>query len=728
MFVTSAKVTLILGSSKNFWRNLYSVVWDFRLLWLPLHPISYKLYPAMQKVFRRYTLCLLAILVLFSCKPERQHRGITDENQRTHVDSVIFDAFDTRDVPRTLAVIDSVERLGELSKVRGIFYRTITYNVRGSYGKSLSLYYQLADIKASDLDDQGDLECFNYTCKDYLRLLCHMKRYDVALREANAFDQKLREAGQDDFIRLHDIAEMIGECQLYLGQTDKAERSFQRALDDIHQMLKIHHAPLDFRESEHTMKSVAMAYIQSGYYDKAVPWVERQDSLFTIASNRSDRDTIYIDEMKADLCYCKMLLAHKRGALYAADEAYRDYLSTRTSKRLGHIINSTEYLMQTNRYSEAADHYELLQRYMDASAFEVDLENIGRYLFPKYRANLLAGRKDTALSVATQIAEAYDSALAQQKRSDAALLATVYDTEGKERQIAEQRAELSHQRLISTAAVLLLIVIFFTVYIISRRRAYNKLDASNRKLVLANERAEESSRMKTQFIQQISHEVRTPLNILTGFTQVLADPEIKLDDEELQSISKKMVENSDRITNLVNKMIELSETKSNADIECNDEVLALQIASEAVSASGVDEAGHLTFSMIVSPEVEQVSVHTNLRAAVRALSLVLDNARKFTAPAETRQHEQLTNHLQRVVLRISISSGRLFFSVEDTGIGIPHKEAERIFDEFVQLDEFYEGTGIGLAVARSLARRLGGDIVLDTAYIGGSRFVLTLPV
>ena len=701
MFVTSAKVTLILGSSKNFWRNLYSVVWDFRLLWLPLHPISYKLYPAMQKVFRRYTLCLLAILVLFSCKPERQHRGITDENQRTHVDSVIFDAFDTRDVPRTLAVIDSVERLGELSKVRSIFYRTITYNVRGSYGKSLSLYYQLADIKASDLDDQGDLECFNYTCKDYLRLLCHMKRYDVALREANAFDQKLREAGQDDFTRLHDIAEMIGECQLYLGQTDKAE-------------------------SEHTMKSVAMAYIQSGYYDKAVPWVERQDSLFTIASNRSDRDTIYIDEMKADLCYCKMLLAHKRGALYAADEAYRDYLSTRTSKRLGHIINSTEYLMQTNRYSEAADHYELLQRYMDASAFEVDLENIGRYLFPKYRANLLAGRKDTALSVATQIAEAYDSALAQQKRSDAALLATVYDTEGKERQIAEQKAELSQQRLISTVTVLLLIIIFFTVYIIFRRRAYNKLDATSRKLVLANERAEESSRMKTQFIQQISHEVRTPLNILTGFTQVLADPEIKLGDEELQDISKKMVENSDRITNLVNKMIELSEAKSNADIERNDEVLALQIASEAVSASGVDEAGHLTFSMIVSPEVEQVTIHTNLQAAVRALSQVLDNARKFTAPAETRQHENLTGHQQRVVLRISVSSDRLFFSVEDTGIGIPHKEAERIFDEFVQLDEFYEGTGIGLTVARSLARRLGGDIVLDTAYIGGSR--LTLPV
>ena len=83
---------------------------------------------------------------------------------------------------------------------------------------------------------------------------------------------------------------------------------------------------------------------------------------------------------------------------------------------------------------------------------------------------------------------------------------------------------------------------------------------------------------------------------------------------------------------------------------------------------------------------------------------------------------------QRAVLRLSVASKRLFFSVEDTGIGIPRKEAERIFEEFVQLDEYYDGTGIGLTVARSLARRIGGDIMLDTAYIGGSRFVMTLPI
>jgi signal transduction histidine kinase len=68
------------------------------------------------------------------------------------------------------------------------------------------------------------------------------------------------------------------------------------------------------------------------------------------------------------------------------------------------------------------------------------------------------------------------------------------------------------------------------------------------------------------------------------------------------------------------------------------------------------------------------------------------------------------------------------FIVSDTGIGVPPEEAEHIFEEFVQLDDYYDGTGIGLTLARSIARRLGGDIVLDTTYSPGARFVFTLPL
>ena len=96
------------------------------------------------------------------------------------------------------------------------------------------------------------------------------------------------------------------------------------------------------------------------------------------------------------------------------------------------------------------------------------------------------------------------------------------------------------------------------------------------------------------------------------------------------------------------------------------------------------------------------------------LALLLENAVKFTEKGS-------------VCLRIVLKQRFVYFFVEDSGIGIPPEEAEHIFEQFVQLDEYREGTGIGLTVARSLARRLGGDVILDTSYTFGARFVFSLP-
>ena len=275
---------------------------------------------------------------------------------------------------------------------------------------------------------------------------------------------------------------------------------------------------------------------------------------------------------------------------------------------------------------------------------------------------------------------------------------------------------------------LVLIIFVFCLFIFFHHRSSVRLKKAYRELEIAKNRAQELSRMKSDFIQQISHEIRTPLNILSGFTQVLTIPDAKYDEATLLEIKSKITDNTDRITSLVNKMLELSEARNQTVIDRTDNVTAVQIATEAINASGIDHASHLNFDLLISPEAKEVSINTNLAAAVRSLSLILDNSRKFTVPSEGRLLNPSSAQLQKVVLRITVLSGRLFFSVEDTGIGIPHKDAERIFDEFVQLDEYYDGTGIGLTVARSLTRRIGGDIKVDTAYIGGSRFVMTLPV
>ena len=121
-----------------------------------------------------------------------------------------------------------------------------------------------------------------------------------------------------------------------------------------------------------------------------------------------------------------------------------------------------------------------------------------------------------------------------------------------------------------------------------------------------------------------------------------------------------------------------------------------------------------------------MNIHTNRQAAVRALEQLLDNAKKFTQEGS-------------ITLKVTNDDKMLHFIVEDTGIGIPEEESERIFEEFTQLNKYTEGTGIGLTVARSIARRLGGDIVLDTSYKcqsaidqeqegTGARFIMTLPL
>ena len=520
----------------------------------------------------------------------------------------------------------------------------------------------------------------------------------------------------------------IGGCELKLDRPEEAANNFSQVWQGYQQITKSIHSIDSYTSTIVGLVTIVDAYIQTGYYSEALEWVDHLEGMLQQCRQLPGVRESYVDKQWARICLYRASALEGLGKKAEAAKAYNQALQTQYAKTGDGKVESSSYLMAAHRWNEAADNLQVLAAQLATYDFRMTQETIHAYLLPKYFANVKANRLDSAIAVGTWICQALDSAIVWQKHDDAAELATIYETQQKENELMEQRSSISDLRLLTVYITLVLVILGFGLFIFFRHRSAMRLEKAYYDLERANIRAEESSRMKSDFIQQISHEIRTPLNILSGFTQLLTMPDMKYDKATLNNIKEQITENTDRITNLVNKMLELSEAKNLSDIECNDEVTALQIASEAIGASGINDVGHLTFSQIASPELEQVKLHTNLQAAARALSQVLDNARKFTAPAESRQHEKLTDHQQKVVLRISVSSDRLFFSVEDTGIGIPHKEAERIFDEFVQLDEFYEGTGIGLTVARSLARRIGGDIMLDTAYIGGSRFVLTLPV
>jgi signal transduction histidine kinase len=173
-----------------------------------------------------------------------------------------------------------------------------------------------------------------------------------------------------------------------------------------------------------------------------------------------------------------------------------------------------------------------------------------------------------------------------------------------------------------------------------------------------------------------------------------------------------------KLAALIGKISDMDDVDGQKAIARTDNILVVQVADEAIAATGIDKISYLAFEKQVDPVAAATMLSTNLTKAVRALTHILDNALKFTSEGT-------------VTLKVAVDMDKMvaIYTVEDTGAGIEPAEQEHIFEPYVKLNQFFDGLGIGLTVARSIARRLDGDVVLDTAYEGpGARFVLTLPI
>jgi len=153
-------------------------------------------------------------------------------------------------------------------------------------------------------------------------------------------------------------------------------------------------------------------------------------------------------------------------------------------------------------------------------------------------------------------------------------------------------------------------------------------------------------------------------------------------------------------------------------IDRSENIMVTLVSDGAIKQSGIDKAQFIKFETKVDPAASVTMLTTNQQKAVRALTHLLDNALKFT-----------TDGTVTLSVDLDMQNMKAVYTVEDTGGGIDAAEAEHIFEPYVKLNQYFDGQGIGLTVARNIARRLGGDLVLDTTKKdAGARFVLSLPI
>ena len=268
----------------------------------------------------------------------------------------------------------------------------------------------------------------------------------------------------------------------------------------------------------------------------------------------------------------------------------------------------------------------------------------------------------------------------------------------------------AHNRTIAFSIGILLLGLLVAAlsYIILSRRRHMK------QLKKAYDHALESDRMKTAFIKNVSHEVRTPLNIISGFAQVISNPDLASGIEDRQKIADMMQKNARIITSLIDEMLELSNSETAKDVVKEDQVELNKVLRDLLQENK-NLASKETVLRFESSLNEDYVITTNKMMLKRIVSSLVDNAIKNTSKGA-------------VTLKVAADKENLTLIVEDTGKGIPANEAEHIFERFFKIDSFKEGLGLGLPLCRSMTERLGGTVRLDTEYKTGARFIVTLPL
>ena len=661
---------------------------------------------------------VVTIMGMTACTSHDKQVSFENKTQSKQ-DSIIQSVID-EDMDSALRLIDSLEDKHLLPEHKVNFYRG---QIHFKLGQELTaeLYYKKALTSDDLLEERPSLY---YFVSDQLSTILTLKGdQDGAVKtatEAYTIVQKdtTQEGHYWSAILLHDI----GYSQMQLGHYQDARKNFVQAWNTLKQLVNTNPTFDNLYTWARITYNIIDAYTSTEQFKEAEKWLPQAEEAISQMSASPECPAATAEEYTAGLNTHKALIYVKTNRRAEAHQAYQRFIGTNYSKTNAGLIEHSEYLENAERWEDLAKLSPKVDSVVKSWGIPLSLYYLKSYLNPSLKAYIKSGNKEQALKMAERIVDSVDSVYNYERQHNAAELAIMYETQEKEKQISEQQSMLKNQRYLAFLVAALLILIFFIIITLLRLRSARKLadknkelKQKNKELIQANARAEESSRMKTDFIQQISHEIRTPLNVLSGFTQILTAPNAELTEEERADINERVTQNTNRITELVNKMLELSDMHSKSVIDRVDQVTTVQIAAQAVESSDISKAKHLVFNMEFEPSADKM-IRTNSYSASRALALLLNNAAKFTKEGSAELRITIDGNTQMVV-----------YTVTDTGIGIPPYEAEHIFEEFFQLDNYYEGTGIGLSVARSIARRLGGDIRLDTTYQGGARFVMTLP-
>ena len=285
-----------------------------------------------------------------------------------------------------------------------------------------------------------------------------------------------------------------------------------------------------------------------------------------------------------------------------------------------------------------------------------------------------------------------------------------YERQSKQYEINLLENELTHQKLESTRiliAVTFVAIVLLVIWIITLIRGRRQLKKANDEIAEAYQQTKKALEVKTSFMKSMKHEIRTPLNGIMGFSQLLSS--MYTADEQARQMTDVIEKQSMLLAKIIDDILEIADADT---VKPKIENCAIDEIVESAMAT-TRQVANASVSFDYKPFSKDVVVPTDSHILQKILVKILDNAAKFT------KQGSITILTHKIEHGISII-------VEDTGPGIPADKAETVFEQFTKLDEFSQGTGMGLTLCRTIIQKLNGRIYVDTSYSGGCRMVIEI--
>ena len=257
-------------------------------------------------------------------------------------------------------------------------------------------------------------------------------------------------------------------------------------------------------------------------------------------------------------------------------------------------------------------------------------------------------------------------------------------------------------------------VLFLIFLLVLGWKKIFRLKHSQMRQEAMKEKAVQAIQRKNMFLSNMSHEVRTPLNAIVGFSAVLTDEDESFDDESRREFSEIIKVNSFQLLKLINDILDFSDFENDNitfNIRTHD---AVKLCNEVVETVMVSRK--LEVEMHFDTDLSVLMLDTDDARLRQVLINLLVNAAKFTEQGS-------------IVLELKMAdAGTALFSVTDTGCGIPPEKQHLIFERFEKLNDFVQGSGLGLSICQLIVKYMNGKLWVDSGYTRGARFCFTHPL